>query len=163
MFENETNETHSDRREGKGRTRVQSQRPRSAIYGSSDESRKVHSDLPQKSQRQQWNARSNLLNKQNFFFFIIKPTQKSRDGRITNFLFILFKTLRKSRKVNSANTCGTRRHSYWIADTLNGPGPSNMAWALKWAGPKKTSARYWWAYTNGPKQHTVKFFFFFFN
>ena len=31
----------------------------------------------------------------------------------------------------------TRVDSIITADTLNGPGPSNTAWALKWAGPKK--------------------------
>ena len=48
-----------------------------------------------------------------------------------------YSTLAKSRKVNSRNTCKTRRLDYWVADTLNGPGPSNMVWALKWAGPQK--------------------------
>ena len=46
----------------------------------------------------------------------------------------------------------------YSADTLNGPGPSNTAWALKWAGPKKDLGHYLWANTNGPKQKQIFFF-----
>ena len=53
-----------------------------------------------------------------------------------------------------------RRLDYWVADTLNGPGPSNMVWALKWAGPQKKN----WANINGLKLMGLKqinvFFFF---
>ena len=54
-------------------------------------------------------------------------------------------TLRESRKVNSQTTCDTRRLDYWVADTLNGPGPSDMAWASKWAGPEENLGLYEWA------------------
>ena len=71
--------------EGKGnqRTRVKVHRHRSVNHGSSDESRKVHSG--------------------NAFEFIkqIGRRKKSFVGPIKIFLFILFTTLRRSRKVNS--------------------------------------------------------------
>ena len=38
----------------------------------------------------------------------------------------------------TVETRETRVDSIIAADTLNGPGPSNTAWALKWAGPKET-------------------------
>ena len=85
---------------GKERTRVQSQRQRSVNHGSSDESRKVHSE--------------------NAFEFIkqIGRRKKSSVGPIKIFLFILFTTLRRSRKVNNANACDARANSIIELPTL---------------------------------------------
>ena len=86
--------------EGNGRTRVKVHRPRSINHGSSDESRKVHSE----------NA-----------FELIKQIgrrKKSSVGPIKIFLFILFTTLCRSRKVNSTNACDARVDSIIELPTL---------------------------------------------
>ena len=103
-----------------------------------------------------------LLNK-HFFFFIIKPTQKSRNDPITNFLFILFTTLRKSRKVNSGKRV---RH---VVDAIIEVPRFKWAWAIghglgiKVGWAEENLGLYWWAYPNGPKKKILfRFYFIFF-
>ena len=107
--------------EGKGnqRTRVKVHRHRSVNHGSSDESRKVHSE--------------------NAFEFIkqIGRRKKSFVGPIKIFLFILFTTLRRSRKVNSKTRVLHALTQLFGCRHFKWAWAINMVWALKWAGPKK--------------------------